>query len=73
VKIILHITPIGTFLFLAFLNLTSALQILVALVALSPLTYGMAMASQTNTAFGKSNFTFYMERVRVSVQATKFI
>jgi len=73
VKITLHITLISTFRFLALLILTSTLQMPVASVALSPLKYVVAMASQTYTAFVKSNFTFYMQYVRVTVQATKLI
>jgi hypothetical protein len=73
VKITLHITPISTFHFLALLILTSTLQMSVASVALSPLKYVVAMASQTYTAFVKSNFTFYMQHVRVTLQATKLI
>jgi hypothetical protein len=57
----------------AFCFLTSTLQISVASVALSPLKYGVAIASQINTAFVKSSFTFHMKHVRVTVQAAKFI
>jgi hypothetical protein len=73
VKITLHITPISTFHLLALLILTSTLQMSVASVALSPVKYVVAMASQTYTAFVKSNFTFYMQHVRVTAQATKLI
>jgi hypothetical protein len=63
VKITLHITPINTFHFLAILIITYTLQMSVASVALLPLKYGVAVASQTDTAFVKSNFTFYMQHV----------
>jgi hypothetical protein len=72
-KITLHITPISTFHFLALLIITFLLQMSVASVTLSPLKYGVAMASQTDPAFVKSNFTLYVQYVRATVQATKFI
>jgi hypothetical protein len=56
VKITLHITSISIFHLLALLTLTSTLQTSVASVA--PLKCGVAMASQTGTAFVKQTLRF---------------
>jgi hypothetical protein len=73
VKITLHITPINTFHFLPLLIITSTLQMSVASVTPSSVKYGLAMASQTDTAFVMSKFTFYMQHVPVTIHANKFI